>query len=75
MTAYCFLVIVLYYFFSTYDPKFCSSVLFLKESFASVMKRARKAKTGGGDLTGKAKNRRVCKDEWASGLLDFPLFC
>ena len=75
MAAYCFLVIVLYCFFSVYDPKFCSSVLFLKESSASVMKRMRKAKRGGGDLTESAQNRRVCKDEWASGLLNFLLFC
>jgi hypothetical protein len=75
VAAYCLLVIVLYCFFSAYDPKFCSSVLFLKESSASVMKRTRKAKRGGGDLTGRAQNRRVCKDEWGSGLLDFPLFC
>ncbi|KAF8700656.1 hypothetical protein HU200_034003 [Digitaria exilis] len=33
------------------------------------MKRKRKAKRGGGDLTGSAQNRIVCKDEWASGHL------
>ncbi|CAL5051866.1 unnamed protein product [Urochloa decumbens] len=35
----------------------------------SVMQRKRKAERGGGDLTGNAQNRIVCKDEWASGHL------
>ncbi|XP_066379317.1 uncharacterized protein [Miscanthus floridulus] len=40
---------------------------YLNNKSFSIMKRMRKAKRGGGDLTESAQNRRVCKDEWVSG--------
>jgi hypothetical protein len=74
------LVIVLYCCFTTFAPAFCPFVLFLKESFASVLKKmrkARKAKRGGDDFNiNFCKSRRACKnDSLVSGLLDLPLFC